>query len=361
MVLAKGLTFYPFFTQNFIYTGNIASKSINSRSISTGMKRIITTMLMAVIGLGIASGQSQTSAFELLKLQTSSHISALGGGNVSLSDPDIALRAENPAVASMSGARTMGLEAMSWMAGTAVAGIDYTCPAGERSQYGVSVRYADYGVMDETDAAGNQNGTFTAKDILMGGCYSYRLTDMLSGGVSMHAIYSKYSYYSSAAIAVDLGLLYTSASKLFSAGLCVLNLGGQLKPFEDTREKLPSDICAGASLKLAHAPFRISMTLDDLGHWDASQFYSTDGELEFGDILKRHIIIGTDILLTDQLYASVGLNLRKRAEYSTDGSRGLAGFSAGIGLQLNRLSFGLSMAKYQISSSSLLFNFAISI
>ena len=124
---------------------------------------------------------------------------------------------------------------------------------------------------------------------------------------------------------------------------------------------MPLDIAAGVTWNLSHAPLRLTLTFDELNHWDDSYWYSPDGELSFREIFMRHISAGADILITDQLYASVGLNCRTRAELSSEGRRGLSGFSIGTGLMLKKISFGLSLAAYQVSGSSLLFNFSLSI
>lgn len=324
------------------------------------MKRVCILALAAALATG-ASAQSQASAFEFLKLPVSSHAAALGGHSVSLSGEDIAFHTLNPAALDGLQSRTAGLQFMTWMQGTNVAGATYGQRLGARAAIGAAARYADYGVMDETDVTGQTTGTFSAKDISIGGTFSYRLTDRLTGGVTGHVIYSKYSYYTSVALGVDLGLQYRSKDGNVTAGLAALNLGGQVKTFEYEHEPMPTDVAAGVTWRLAHAPLRITLTACDLNHWSSSQFYSPDGDLAFKDILLRHFTLGTDILLTDQLYVAAGLNLRSRAELAAQGRRGLAGFSIGTGLQLKKTSFGLSLAKYQVSGSSLLFNFQLTI
>lgn len=326
------------------------------------MKAIRTAVaLLACAAFLQAAAQNQTSAFGFLELPQSSHEAALGGRNVSIIGQDPAMSFSNPATLSYTDRRQLGLNVTTWMAGTTAAGACYCDAVGQRSAFGVTARYVSYGVSDLTDKSGNASGTFSSRDIAIAGSYSYRLGDRLSGGTTLRALYSKYSFYSSFSMSVDLGLSYTDYSGRFTAGLSFTNMGGQIKPFENTREKLPFDITAGFSVRLEHAPIRLSLTLDRLNRWDSSDFYSPDGNLSGGDIFARHITIGADILFTDRIYAALGYNFRRAAELSTGSHRGLTGMTIGGGVNLNRMSFGIAFGKFQVSTSSLVFNFAINI
>lgn len=305
--------------------------------------------------------QNQTSAFGFLELSISSHEAALGGRNVSISEPDPAMTYSNPAVLTGIDKRMLGLNFMTWIAGSVSAGAQYCNKAGARSSFAVTARYINYGISDLTDAVGNSSGTFSSRDIAIGGTYSYRLGDRWSGGATLNTIYSKYSYYSSFAMAVNLGLTYTSLSGRFNAGVSFANIGGQIKPFQDIRETLPFNITAGLSMRLEHAPLRLSLTLDRLNRWSDKDFYSPDGTLSSSDMFFRHVILGADILITDRIYAAVGYNFKNAAELSTDGHKGLIGVSLGAGVNLDRVSFGLSYGQFQVSTPSFIFNFAINI
>lgn len=308
-----------------------------------------------------AVSQTQSSAFGFLELPRSAHEAALGGRSVSVLESDPSLIYSNPAVITEMTGRTIGLNAMTWLAGTTIAGAQFCDLIGERSDYALSARYVSYGVSDETDPSGNECGTFSARDIALAGTYGYRLSDCWSGGVAFRMMYSKYSYYNSFAIAADLGLTYHSPADYFTAGISFTNIGRQTRPFEDIREDVPFNITAGMSLRLAHAPVRITLTLDHLNKWDSEDFFDPEGELSNGDILMRHMMFGADILFTDQFYATLGYNVRNRAELVSGDKKGLAGFNIGAGMNLERIQFSLSFGKYQVSTSSLLLNFAINI
>ncbi len=325
------------------------------------MRKRLLSFLFLIACAAAAGADNQTSAFGFLELPRSAHEAALGGRTVSLLLDDPTLVYSNPAAITATSSRMLGLNVMTWLAGTTAAGAQYCDVAGKRSAFAASARYISYGVSDQTDIYGNTTGTFGSRDIALSGTYGYQLGDNWNGGVTMRMIYSNYSSYSSFAMAADLGLVYTSSSGLLSAGLTFSNLGGQLKPFQDIREKLPFNITAGVSVRLSHAPVRLTLTMDRLNKWSQSDFYSAGGELTAGDIFLRHLSFGADILITDNIYVALGYNARYHAELSTGSRKGLTGMSVGGGIRLSKMQFGLSFGKFQVSTSSLLFNFAINI
>ena len=328
----------------------------------TAKGKILAFCTAAFMAAQPLQAQSLESSFEFLRLPVSAHNSSLGGHVVSAFDSSPLLYISNPAVLSANETRLLGLNAMTWFSGTTVAGAQYSNLFDERSHYAFNARYVSYGKMQETTADGTVTGTFSAKDIALGATWSYMLTDNLSGGATANIITSRYGSMSSVAIGVDLGLLWYTDDQGITLGLAATNLGGQIKAFENTFQKLPFDLCAGVTWKPAHAPLRFTLSCDNLTRWSASDFYfAQDEEKGFGEILKRHISMGADINLTDRFYIAMGCNLRTRAEMAGKGSKGFTGMSVGTGLRIGRVMFDLSYGKYQVSESSLICNFAFSI
>lgn len=321
-----------------------------------------TAFALFLIGSGSIRAQSLESSFEFLKLPVSAHSSSLGGHAVALYESDPTLFIQNPALLTAIDRRLLGLNAMTWFSGTTIAGAQYCNIFDERSRFAFNARYVDYGKIPETTASGNVTGTFRAKDMAVGATYSYLLTDNLSGGLTTNFICSRYGSMTSVAIGVDLGLQYSLPDKGVSLGMAATNLGGQIKAFENTFQKLPFDLSAGVSVRLSHAPLRFNVSLDNLTRWDKTDYhFADDADPGFGDILRRHISAGVDVLLTDRFYIAAGLNMRNRIELSGEGSKGLTGITLGTGLKIGRVMFDLSYGKYQVSESSLICNFAFNI
>jgi len=306
--------------------------------------------------------QSLQTAFEFMQLPVSAHASSLGGNTVSLSDANSALFLSNPAMITGYVSPTAGLNAMTWFAGTKMAGVQWCSPIDVHSGYALNARYVSYGDMTKTTPDGTATGSFKAKDMAVGISYAYKLSRNLSGGVTGNFICSRYSSLTSIAVGVDMGLMYDLQNDGVTIGLAVTNLGGQIKAFENTFQDLPINLSAGVTWDLSHAPLRLTLTMERLTEWDKDDFhFDDDADPRFGDILRRHISFGADILLTDRLYLAAGCNLCRREEMSVKGSRGLTGISMGAGLDMERFAIDISYGKYQVSESSLLLNIAFRI
>ncbi|MBO7290198.1 MAG: type IX secretion system protein PorQ [Bacteroidaceae bacterium] len=309
----------------------------------------------------LATAQSGESAYTILRLPYSSHAAALGGNNISIIEDDITLAVHNPALLSNVTDNTLNLTYMTYMSDSKIAGAMFSKAFGERSTGAISARYIDYGKFDGYTEDNIFTGTFSAKDFEFSIMYSYLLSDRGSGGVTGKFIYSKYESMSSIALGVDLGVNYYNPDNEFSMSLAVKNLGGQVKAFEDKNERMPADLQAGFTKRLSHAPILISATLVNLHKWDSKDFYNADGSKDsFGELLLKHVILGADILIGQNFNLSLGYNYRIGKELSVDGSK-WDGLTAGAGLHINKVKFGVSYSKLHVSSSSLLFNLSYSL
>ncbi len=303
-----------------------------------------------------ASAQGGDNAFNILRLSGSSHVSALGGTNISIYDDDLSLSLSNPALLSNVSDKTISLSFMTYISDSKVTGAAFNKTFGERAAAAVWARYIDYGEFDGYTEDNIYTGTFRAKDMEFSLLYSYLLGDYWSGGVTGKFIYSKYEEMSSIALGVDLGLNYYDPDKEFSASLVFKNLGGQVKSFEEKRERMPFDIQLGFTKRLSHAPVRISATLTNLNRWSKDDFYNADGSSDnTAELLLKHFVIGADILIGKNFYASLGYNYRMSKELSSGNSK-WDGLSIGAGLHINKVKFSASYSRLHVSSSSFLFN-----
>ena len=324
------------------------------------MKTLKATLFLILLLPLTAKAQGGESAFNFLRLPYSSRAAALGGSNISVVDDDLSLSMHNPALLINAADKTIDLSFMTYMSGSKVAGAAFNKTFGERSAGAVAARYVDYGKFDGYTQDNIFTGTFRAMDMELSVMYSYLFGERWSGGVAGKFIYSQYESLNSLAIGVDLGINYYNPENDFSASLAIKNLGGQVMTFEEEHEIMPIDIQLGITKRLAHAPILLSVTLTDLHRWRSTDFYNADGSKDnFGQLLMKHIVLGADILIGDNFYASVGYNYRMSKELST--GKGLSGFSLGAGLHINRVKFGASFSQLHVSSSSLLFNIAYSI
>lgn len=316
---------------------------------------------LCLLTASAAAAQESNSVFNFLEMPVSAHATALGGRNISLIEDDASLVFGNPALLSSVSDRTLNLNFMTYLQGCNVGSAAFVKILGERSTLGVTAQYAHYGKMEEITADNVTLGSFSAMDMALSGMYAYNLSDRWAGGVAGKFIYSKYADYTSIALAVDLGVNYYNAETDFSLSAVARNLGGQVKAFGDTHERLPFSLQLGFTKRLAHAPFRISVTLTDLTRWDKEYYFTSGEDVSTGKMLMNHLAAGVDFLPTDYLYLSLGYNFRKANEMDAAGSSHAAGLCAGAGLRLSRFGFGLAYAQYHLSAPSFVFNASYSL
>ncbi len=334
------------------------------------MKKII-FLLQLIVALNVANAQvGGVKTYAFLNLPNSAKISALGGFNVSLKDPNIIF--SNPALMDSSTANFFNLSYVNYFAGVNWGYSSYTFKPSKYGNFAVGIQYINYGDFTAADEIGNITGSFTASDYIFTALWSYKLDSFWSVGVSLKPILSAYEIYSSFGLASDLGLNYISRSGNFSAGLVFRNFGTQIKPYvSGNYEKLPFDVQFGVSQRLAHAPFRFSLLLHDLNKFDLSytvpqtstNLLSTNTSKsamgEFADLSLRHLIAGVEILPSKSFYIAIGYNYQRRQEMKLDTYSGLTGFSTGLGINLKKFSFNYGIAKYHAVGSSQ--NFTISL
>lgn len=314
--------------------------------------------LLALLALTLQA-QESTSSFNALRLPASSHVSALGGQNVTLIEDNPAAGWNNPALYANVSDRSLGLDFMTYFSSSTWMGAQFVKALGERHTVAAHAHYLNYGSMDETDASGSTIGRFSAKDITIGGGYSYLMSDRWSGGANLKFLFSNLADYSAIAMAVDLGLNYYDDESDLSLALTLQNLGTQLKAYDESvHTHLPFAINLGLTKGLNHLPARIHLTLVDLNRWKTSYYALPDAEAKAPGFTRKalnHLVVGLDILPTDQVYLSLGYNFRRAYELKASGKSHLAGISAGAGLNLSRLQFGFSYAKYHMAGNSLMF------
>ena len=311
----------------------------------SAVKLLSSIFLCLLLSSSVFSQESQT-AYNFLRLPVSAHIAALGGENITITDDDATLIFHNPALINGVSERTVNLNYMTYMEGAKTASAAFVKGIGDRGSWGVTGQYMDYGTMRQTTADNQDLGTFSARDIVLGGSFAYALTNTLSGGITAKVISSHIAGYSSLAVGFDLGLNYLNENGDLSISAVARNLGGQVKAYDDTFERIPFDLQVGVSKRLGNAPLRFSATLSRLHDWDEA----------FG----RHLAIGIDVELSQQIYIAAGYNFRRASQMKIsedDGSSSHgAGLSLGAGLQLERFKLHIAYGKYHVSASSLLFN-----
>ncbi len=314
------------------------------------MKKGVFVVIFVLTAIILRAQESQ-EAYSFLRLPVSAHVAALGGDNITINDDDPTLIFHNPALIAGVTDKSLNLNYMTYMEGCKTASASFVKAYKERATWGVSAQYMDYGKMKQTTVENIDQGEFSAKDIALAGTFTYLLGNKVSGGITARFISSTIGSYSSAAVAIDLGINYLNEEAGLSLSAVAKNLGGQVKAYNDEFERIPLDLQIGITKRLIGSPLRLSATLTRLNNWDQG--------------LIKHLAIGGDLLLGTQFYVSAGYNFRRSSEMKINDSEGDsnhgAGVSLGGGIQLQRFKLNVGYAKYHVSASSLLINVTYSL
>ena len=314
------------------------------------MKKGVFVAIFILFALIIRAQESQ-EVYSFLRIPVSAHVAALGGDNITISDDDPTLIFHNPALIAGVTDKSLNLNYMTYMEGCKTASASFVKSWKERATWGVSAQYMDYGKMKQTTVENIEQGDFSAKDIALAGTFTYLLGNDFSGGITARFVSSTIGSYSSAAVAVDLGVNYLNEDNGLSLSAVAKNLGGQIKAYDDDFERIPLDLQLGITKRLIGSPLRLSVTLSRLNKWDQG--------------FIKHLTVGGDLLLGTQFYVSAGYNFRRSSEMKIKDSEGEsnhgAGLSLGGGIQLQRFKLNVGYAKYHVSASSLLINVTYSL
>ena len=315
------------------------------------MKKGLLVVISVLLSVARMQAQESQEVYSFLRLPVSAHVAALGGDNITITDDDATLIFHNPALICGVSDKSINLNFMTYMEGAKTASASFVKAYKERATWGVAAQYMDYGTMKQTTVDNVETGDFSARDIALSGTFTYLLSDRISGGITGRFITSHIASYSSAAVAVDLGVNYQDADRGWSLSAVAKNLGGQIKAYEDDFERIPLDLQIGVTKRLIGSPLRLSGTLSRLNNWDQG--------------FIKHLAVGADLLLGENIYVAAGYNFRRSSEMKIADGEGEsnhgAGLSLGAGLQLQRFKLHVAYAKYHVSASSLLINVSYSL
>ena len=326
------------------------------------MKKLIFNIL--IFSLVSLTGYSQTggdNVYEFLNLTHSAYISATGGGNVSVFNNDINLAAHNPGLLNSEMDKSLTLDYVNYFAGINYGMAMYGRSFEGTGNFGAGITYLNYGSFTEADEAGNITGSFTASEYAFSIIYSRSIDSLFHIGATVKPVLSHLEKYTSFGMAFDLGASYHSRNNLFSAGVVLRNIGLELTTYAgEEKMPLPFEIQAGVSQKLAHAPFRASLTLRHLEKFDLTyQYYTPQSATEtppadpgFGENLLRHMIFGLELIPHKNFYLAGGYNYQRRSELKVSSKGSSVGLSWGFGIKTSFIDIEFGRATYHLAGAS---------
>ena len=243
------------------------------------LPRLISAAALAALpaaALADGSAGDSSPAYSFLDITSSSRIFGLGGVNVSAVDPGLAAIDQNPAFLGPEYSKAVSVGYMRYLSDSDFASAAFGNGIGERSAWGVALKYFGYGSMERTDVEGVSSGTFSPKDIAVSATYSRDITDLLRGGATLRWVYSSYDSFTAMAVGVDLGVNYYDPDRDLSLSAVVTNLGGQVKRFRERYDRLPVDVRLGWTQSFPGLPVRFSVTAWNLTKWHLPYYETGD-------------------------------------------------------------------------------------
>ncbi len=320
------------------------------------------------IGLAMSTAfplYAQTGGYgthKFLTLPNSARITALGGYCIASVDADINNVAQNPALLNAKMDNRYAFNTCNYFGDISYGYLGTAFSMNRYGTFGIGIQYIDYGNFELTNEYGDNLGNFNAKENSLNFSYAYT-RQLFSYGASIKTVFSQLAEYDARAVLLDLGGTYADTINGFTASFVLKNIGAQTNSFSNEKETMPFEAQFGVSKKLAHAPFRFSLTLHNLQRFDltyldpnqrTTQIDLATGlpilqEFSFTDKLLRHVAIGTEIIFSENIQFRVGYNHQKRKELGLETRLSTVGFSWGFGLKISKIRFNYGSANNHLA------------
>lgn len=311
--------------------------------------------------------------FEFVHLPTSARATALGGSQIAAPTNDYGLVGGNPAMLNIDMDNSFIFQHNFYFAGidNGYAGFAKNIP-GIKSMVHGGVHYLNYGQFTAADEIGNVTGEFKAKDLAINAGISRELNERMTAGLLVQYIQSTLETYTSSGLLFDAGITYKSEDGFNHYAFVLRGVGFQFSPYfeGDDNVKMPVDLQFGLSKRLKHVPFRVSILAHDLNRWDLRYESPLDEEtsVDFGEEepqepsafgqsvnnFFKHLTFGGEFLIgkKEGLMLRLAYNYQRHQELSVVNLRSLAGFSAGVGVNVKSFILDYGFAVYHQAGSS---------
>ena len=312
--------------------------------------------------------------YQFLNLAQSPRQAALGGKTVTVVDFDVNQAFYNPATINQKMNNRLAVNYGNYYGEVSYGTAAYAYTWDQHVQtFHAGINYINYGTFEGRDELGNTTSDFTGSEAALSLGYAYNIPwTTMYVGTNVKLISSTLESYNSWGVATDLGFLYVDEKNDINYGLSVRNLGFQITPYQDVREKLPLSIDAGISQLLENVPIRWHLTLENLQQWNIAfsnpnrAETTLDGEtneekVSFFNNALRHVIMGAELFPEKGFNIRLGYNFRRGQELKILDQRSFAGISAGFGLRFGKIKFDYSYSRYTLAASTNLFGLMINL
>lgn len=341
------------------------------------MKTLSLSVLLA-FSLTVSSQVGGTKSYRFLDVPMTARAAALGGNNMSIWGNDINLIHSNPALLNPSMVKQAAFNYCNYVGDLNFYSLVYAHNFKKYGMTAISLQTFNYGKFNGYDELGQATNTFRASDNAINLSYAKPLADsMFNVGITLKTIISQYDSYQSFGNAIDFGITYHTKNQ-FVVSLQAKNVGFIWKSYSSNtgKEALPQTVQLGMSKKIAKAPFRVFFVYDQLLKWnlnyvspidtagknsslsslnaqDSTQFQKFKVKVgNFGDNFMRHMVVGTEILITQNFNLRIAYNYRRQKEMTLPDKRGASAFSFGFGFKVKRFAFAYAFTKMSVPGNS---------
>jgi hypothetical protein len=308
------------------------------------------------------------NTFQFLDLDFNARSLALGGDFIQLRDGDINLAVANPASIQESMHKNIALNHFFYPAGINYGQLAYGHKFKKTGTFTAHMRYAAYGRFTHMDYTGQELGTFTAGDYVMGVGYAHPIGKKLSIGANVNSIFSRYESYGAWGLGADVAAMFSDDEKTnINAVILARNIGWQINGYtKGNHEMLPVEVLAGISYKFHHAPFRLGIVGTDLTQWDLTyndptlqptidQLTGDTIPVPTASFIKKlayHTNFSLEIVPNKNLFFRIGFNYQRRAALGIIDRMGAGGFTFGLGIRVKKFCFNYGLALYSAAGVS---------
>jgi len=299
----------------------------------------------------VTGGQN---AFEYLRMSNSPHVTALGGYVPASPDKDVSFTLQNPGLLNPSYHNQLSVNYNIYYAGIGIANLQYAYHVAPlNTDFGFGVQYLNYGSFQNTDIQGNSLGDIRAADYSINLSASRRYLQRWRYGATLKWAHSNLGDRSAMAVLADVGVVYEDTAKKWTIGVVAKNMGVMLKKYnpENPAEPLPFDLQVGIAKQLQNLPLRIFVVGHHLYEWDVrynnpadkvsnsllGEDTATSDKKYTIDKIFRHLNFGAELIIGKRVTLSAAYNHIRRSELGAQDAKGMAGFSFGAGIDLNKL------------------------
>lgn len=290
---------------------------------------------LALLGdISVAATGTGSTAANFLNIGPGARAAGMGGAFTAVSEGALATY-WNPAGLSAAEGGEIALGHFSWYGSSSLQNASAAFKLDDKTSIGASITYLSYGQIEGYNEAGQATGDLTAYDMAVGISIGRQITDQLSAGITGKLISQKAEQAEASAVAVDLGLRYST--ERYSIAGVASNLGSKMK-YGSIAEDLPVSYRIGLAARLIN---RTVLATVDYDHRPLSNAVFRNG---------------LELKVAGQYFLRAGYN-----HVTKQGSQSNSGPTFGAGLRFNRLGFDYAWSSSSQFGSEALHRFSLAI